>query len=192
MKSNIHPDNYRLVAFKDMSNNDVFLTKSTVLNYGLIMGGLTVAFTIMLFLMDMHYQNSSIQQWTGLLIMAGSIVFGQLAFKKVNEGFISLGEGLKIGIGVTALGSAIGIAYGIFQGSVLDPDTMTKAMDYAIEQAIQQNPEIGDEIVGAMEEAFEFFANPLISSSIGMAVSLFFGALISLLTGLALKKNRPA
>ena len=79
-----------------------------------------------------------------------------------------------------------------FQGSVLDPDTMTKAMDYAIEQAIQQNPEIGDEIVGAMEEAFEFFANPLISSSIGMAVSLFFGALISLLTGLALKKNRPA
>ena len=92
--------------------------KSTVLNYGLIMGGLTVAFTFMLFLMDMHYQNSSIQQWTGLLIMAGSIVFGQLAFKKMNEGFISLGEGMKIGIGVTALGSAIGIAYGIFQGSV--------------------------------------------------------------------------
>ena len=30
MKSKIHPDNYRLVAFKDMSNNDVFLTKSTV------------------------------------------------------------------------------------------------------------------------------------------------------------------
>ena len=30
MKSNIHPENYRLVAFKDMSNNDVFITKSTV------------------------------------------------------------------------------------------------------------------------------------------------------------------
>ena len=30
MKSNTHPDNYRLVAFKDMSNNDVFITKSTV------------------------------------------------------------------------------------------------------------------------------------------------------------------
>tara|TARA_B100001059_G_C17698147_1_gene508587 strand:- start:435 stop:959 length:525 start_codon:yes stop_codon:yes gene_type:complete len=166
--------------------------KSTVLNYGLIMGGLTIAFTLMLFLMDMHYQNSSIQQWTGLLIMAGSIVFGQLAFKKMNNGFISLAEGMKIGIGITALGSAIGIAYGIFQGYVLDPDTMSKAMDYAIEQAIQQNPEIGDEIVEAMEGAFEFFANPLISSSIGMAVSLFFGGLISLLTGLAVKKNRPA
>ena len=30
MKSEIHPKDYRLVAFKDMSNDDVFITKSTV------------------------------------------------------------------------------------------------------------------------------------------------------------------
>lgn len=30
MRKNIHPDNYRLVAFKDMSNDDLFITKSTV------------------------------------------------------------------------------------------------------------------------------------------------------------------
>jgi large subunit ribosomal protein L31 len=30
MKQGVHPDNYRLVAFKDMSNEDVFITKSTV------------------------------------------------------------------------------------------------------------------------------------------------------------------
>lgn len=29
MKKDIHPENYRIVAFKDMSNEDVFLTKST-------------------------------------------------------------------------------------------------------------------------------------------------------------------
>jgi|SRR5680860_477353 len=29
MKKDIHPENYRLVAFKDMSNDEVFLTKST-------------------------------------------------------------------------------------------------------------------------------------------------------------------
>ncbi len=28
MKKNTHPDNYRLVAFKDMSNGDTFITKS--------------------------------------------------------------------------------------------------------------------------------------------------------------------
>ena len=28
MKKGIHPENYRLVAFKDMSNDDVFITRS--------------------------------------------------------------------------------------------------------------------------------------------------------------------
>lgn len=30
MKQGIHPDNYRPVVFKDMSNGDMFLSKSTV------------------------------------------------------------------------------------------------------------------------------------------------------------------
>ncbi len=29
MKKGIHPENYRLVAFKDMSNEEIFITKST-------------------------------------------------------------------------------------------------------------------------------------------------------------------
>ena len=30
MKKELHPENYRQVAFKDMSNDKVFITKSTV------------------------------------------------------------------------------------------------------------------------------------------------------------------
>ena len=29
MRKGIHPENYRMMAFKDMSNGDVFLTRST-------------------------------------------------------------------------------------------------------------------------------------------------------------------
>lgn len=29
MKKDIHPESYRLVAFKDMSNDEIFITKST-------------------------------------------------------------------------------------------------------------------------------------------------------------------
>ena len=36
MKEGIHPENYRLVAFKDMSNDDVFITKSTLVNQNLL------------------------------------------------------------------------------------------------------------------------------------------------------------
>lgn len=30
MKSGIHPDNYRPVAFRDMSNGDTFISRSTI------------------------------------------------------------------------------------------------------------------------------------------------------------------
>ncbi|MDR1809170.1 MAG: type B 50S ribosomal protein L31 [Prevotella sp.] len=30
MRKGIHPDNYRPVAFKDMSNDDVFISRSTI------------------------------------------------------------------------------------------------------------------------------------------------------------------
>jgi len=30
MKKEIHPESYRLVAFKDMSNDDIFITRSTM------------------------------------------------------------------------------------------------------------------------------------------------------------------
>jgi large subunit ribosomal protein L31 len=30
MKKNLHPDNYRLVAFQDLNSNQTFLTRSTV------------------------------------------------------------------------------------------------------------------------------------------------------------------
>jgi len=30
MKQGLHPDNYRPVAFKDMSNEDIFITRSTI------------------------------------------------------------------------------------------------------------------------------------------------------------------
>ena len=30
MKKGIHPENYRPVVFKDMSNDDVFITRSTI------------------------------------------------------------------------------------------------------------------------------------------------------------------
>ena len=30
MKKGIHPESYRLIAFKDMSNDDIFISKSTI------------------------------------------------------------------------------------------------------------------------------------------------------------------
>ena len=83
-----------------MSDQKTIL-KATIFQYGQIYGGISVAFAIMLFIMDMHYQGGSLQQWAGLLIMVGSITAGQLAFRKLNNGYLNLSEAMKTGLGVT-------------------------------------------------------------------------------------------
>ena len=142
--------------------------------------------------MDMHILQASLQTILGFILTVGALLFGKLAFKKANEGFISLGEGFKIGLGICMVGSIVGLIYGIFQMTVLDPDTMTKVMEYSIDQAIQQNPELTDEMIEAIEGSIEFFTSPSMIAVFCLGSALFFGSIISLITGLALKKNKPA
>ena len=65
-------------------------------------------------------------------------------------------------------------------------------MEYSIDQAIEQNPELTDEMIEAIEGSIEFFLSPSMIAVFGLGSALFFGSIISLITGLALKKNKPA
>tara|TARA_B100000678_G_C18000719_1_gene418800 strand:+ start:119 stop:643 length:525 start_codon:yes stop_codon:yes gene_type:complete len=173
-----------------MSDNKLHL-KATIFQYGLIYGGISVAFSIMLFLLDMHYQGGSLQQWTGLLIMVGSITAGQLAFRKLNDGYLNLSEAMKIGLGVTVIGILIAIVYGWFQATILDPTQMERATEFAINQAIDQNPEMTDEMIAMTREWIEWGSSPGISTAFALGFGLLFGSIVSLITGLIVKKSRP-
>tara|TARA_Y100000389_G_C17263164_1_gene414051 strand:+ start:58 stop:582 length:525 start_codon:yes stop_codon:yes gene_type:complete len=166
------------------------ILKSTIIQYGLIYGGLAVVFSIMLFIMDMHYQGGSLQQWTGFIIMVGSITFAQIAYRKLNDGYLNLSEAIKIGLGVTLIGILIAIVYGWFQATILDPNQIEKATEFAINQAIDQNPEMTDEMVAMSREWIEWGSSPVISSAFAIGFGLLFGLIVSLITGLIFKKSK--
>jgi len=173
-----------------MSDNKLLL-KATIFQYGLIYGGISVAFAIMLFIMDMHYQGGSLQQWAGLLIMVGSITAAQIAFRKLNDGYLDLSEAMKIGLGVTIIGIVIALFYGWFQAIVLDPNQIEKATEFAISKAIEQNPEMTDEMIAITKEWIEWGSSPAISTAFAFGFGLIFGGIVSLVTGLIVKKSRP-
>jgi hypothetical protein len=173
-----------------MSDNKLLL-KATIFQYGKIYGGISVAFAIMLFLLDMHYQGGSLQQWTGLLIMVGSITAGQLAFRKLNDGYLDLSEAMKTGLGVTMVGIIIALLYGWFQAIVLDPNQIEKATEFALSELIEQNPEMTDEMISVSKEWIEWGSSPAISTAFALGFGLIFGGIVSLVTGLIVKKSRP-
>lgn len=60
MKKEIHPDNYRPVAFKDMSNGDTFISRSTVVaKETIVIDGETLP------LVKLEISNSSHPFYTG-------------------------------------------------------------------------------------------------------------------------------
>ena len=167
------------------------ILKSTIIQYGLIYGGLAVVFNIMLFIMDMHYQGGSLQQWTGLIIMVGSITFAQIAYRKLNDGCLNLSEAIKVGLGVTLIGILLAVVYGWFQAIVLDPNQIEKATEFALNQAIDQNPEMTDEMIAMTQEWIEWGSSPGISTAFALGFGLLFGSIVSLITGLFVKKSKP-
>ena len=91
--------------------NQKVTTGKFALNYGLILAVISIAFSLMLFFLDMHYQRGIPETVINFVIMIGVIIVGIVAFKKSNEGFVSLSEALKIGIGTAMMAAVVGFVY---------------------------------------------------------------------------------
>ena len=159
--------------------------------YGALLGGISVVFGLMLFSMDMHYQNETSTTIVSLVLTLGVIVFAQYSYRKDNEDFMSLSQGIKMGLGMGAVSGLINVAYFLVLSNVLDPEMMNKALEMGMNQFLDQNPEASQDMINQVESMQEKFSGPIISSSFLIIASLLTSFVISLITGLILKRNRP-
>jgi len=75
--------------------------------------------------------------------------------------------------------------------NVIDPEMMNKATEVGMNEFLDQNPEASEELIEQVKDMQESFTGPLISSSVIIIFSLLTGLVVSLVTGLFLKRNRP-
>ena len=110
-----------------MENQNLEL-KKYILQYGALLGGISVVFGLMLFSLEMHYQNETSTTIVSIAITIGVIAFAQYSYRKDNEGFMSLSQGIKMGLGMAAISGLINVAYFLVLSNVLDPEMMNKAL----------------------------------------------------------------
>ena len=72
--------------------NKKITTAQTALNFGLILGGTNILYGIMLFALDMHYQNDTATSIIGYAFLIGIILWGIMRFKKINGGYLRLSK----------------------------------------------------------------------------------------------------
>jgi len=165
--------------------------KNHILQYGSILGGISVIFGLMLYSLEMHYQNDTNATIVSLVITIGVITFAQFNYRKDNYGFLSLSQGIKIGLGMAAISGIINVLYFLVLSNVIDPEMMNKATEVGMNEFLDQNPEASEELIEQVKDMQESFTGPLISSSVIIIFSLLTGLVVSLVTGLFLKRNRP-
>ena len=136
--------------------------KKYISQYGALLGGISVVFGLMLFSMDMHYQNETSTTIVSLVLTLGVIVFAQYSYRKDNEDFMSLSQGIKMGLGMGAVSGLINVAYFLVLSNVLDPEMMNKALEMGMNQFLDQNPEASQDMINQVESMQEKFSAQLL------------------------------
>ena len=162
-------------------------TGKFALNYGVLLAGITIAFSLMLYFMDMHYDRSFVTTAISIAAMIIIICIGIYQFKKSNAGYLSLSEALKVGIGVALVSAIIGILYMILFSNVIEPGFVDKSFEISKGIMAEENPNMtSEQINSAIETQKKFYwvTYPFI-----LLFNIFIGFVVSLIAGFAMKKS---
>lgn len=165
--------------------------KKIALNYGLLLGLASIALSVVTYVMGVHLERPWWASVLGIVIMTALIIYGLKAFKQDNGGFLSLGEAIKVGLAISVIAGILGAVYNYVFVTVIEPDFVAQMMEITREQMIEQNPDMTEEQMEMGLSITEKFMSPGIMSAMAIIFTLFLGFIISLISGLVMKQNRP-
>ncbi len=155
--------------------------------YGLLAGAIGIVFTLMLMYIDMLYDQSIGKTIMGIVILIAVVVLAIFNFKKENNGFLTLRESLKVGVGTALVAAIISVVFTYLLTNFMVPDFWEKTAEISRVTLKEQNPRLtAEQLENAieMQGKFAWITYPAI-----LIFNLFVGLVTSLLAGLVLKKT---
>ncbi len=170
--------------------NETISTKKIIINYGVILGILSVLMGVVVYIMDGYAKQNWVHTVVGLAIITGVIIYGIKAFKTANGGFLKLGEALKIGVGIALIGGIITVIWTILLMTTIEPGIVDQINEVQREQMLERFPDMPQEQLDQSLEMAKKFTSPYMISAFSLIWSLFIGFIISLVAGLAMQKKQ--
>ncbi len=158
------------------------------LNFGLILGLISVVFGIMLYTMDAHTSQDPANTVISIVIMVAVIIWGIISFRKANNGFLSLGEAAKLGAGIALVAGIIGVIYTMVMANVIDTDFALKIAEVQKVKAEADGVMTPEQIQQQYDGTINYF---WISYPIILIFNIIAGLVVGVIGGLILKKVKP-
>ena len=163
-------------------------TNKIALNYGLILGFASILFHVILFALGKHLEQDWKMSVVSFLITTVVTVLGIKKFKEANNGFLTLGQGLKTGLSIVMISAVIYVVYQLIFMYVISPEAIDQALEIA-RQKMLENPNLTDEQIEQAVEMQKKFSGPAFIVPIILIFSLFIGFIISLIASLVMQKK---
>ncbi|WP_405565939.1 DUF4199 domain-containing protein [Polaribacter sp. Asnod6-C07] len=176
----------QLTKFKTQMENKTN-SKSIILNNGLYLGLTGVIVALVLYAMGKSFELQWVSNVVGLIATIAFVVLGLKAFKTNNGGFMSWGEGLKIGMGIVMVSAVITVIYTLLFTTVIEPDFQKMGMEFQQQKWLDAG--LTQEQIETFTESSEKFQSPAIISAMILAISAFMGFVITAITAAIMKKS---
>ncbi|MCK7589962.1 DUF4199 domain-containing protein [Subsaxibacter sp. CAU 1640] len=160
-----------------------------IINYGVILGIVSILISVVMYVTNLYIEKSWIAGTLSFIAMVAILIYGINEFKKNNAGFLSLGQAIKLGIGMALVAGIIGVVYNLIFVNFIEPDFMEQMMQMQFDKMVEDNPNMTQEQLEMSMEMGRKFSSPWITSAISIVGSLFLGLIISLIGGLIMKKE---
>jgi hypothetical protein len=170
------------------TTNTTVSTSSVGMRYGILTGLVSIIYTFFIYATG-QFANQSLQ-WVGIIIPIGGIYLAHTAFKKLNGGFMSYGEGLGIGTILSLVSGVISTLFNYVYKTFIDTDLQVKVLEALRTQFEQKGGMTDAQIDQALSMTSKFSTGP-IGIAIGLVGALVIGVLISLIIAAFTKNPKP-
>jgi hypothetical protein len=168
----------------------------SALQYGALFGILMVLEFVLVYVMDVDpiahpTTGIVINSLNYLLFPVGFITMGCVNYKKkLNNGFVTFGECLKIGVTICLIA---GLIYGIFSGvfNLIFPEFIEDLLKKTRQVMLKQNPNMTSAQAEMAISMTKKFMNPAIAIPVTVAMFSFIGLIFSLIIGAFVKNDNP-
>ncbi|PQJ77706.1 DUF4199 domain-containing protein [Polaribacter porphyrae] len=164
-------------------------TKSIILNNGLYFGIVLILAGLIPYAMGMHFEPTAgyINFAAIALVIILFPILGMNKFKNLNNGFMSWGQGVKIGLGIVILGTVISVLYQYVFTTFIEPEFYTQ-LEEITRKALVDAGLTEEQIEGQLKMQAKF-QGTAIGYAMGLLFMTFLGFVSSAIIAAVKKKS---